>query len=119
MRRYKTEPYALCGDVYSVGKNAGRGGWSFYTGAAGWLYKAGIEFILGIKKENNLLHIRPCTTLKEYTVEYRYGTTPYTLHITLGDANKNTTVELVDDGKRHEVEVAFNSIHPDGKAKYA
>ena len=58
--RYKVEPYVVAGDIYSVGAHAGRGGWTWYTGAAGWMYRAGIEGILGIRREGNMLVVEPC-----------------------------------------------------------
>lgn len=58
--RYKVEPYVMAADVYSVAPHIGRGGWTWYTGAAGWMYRAGIESILGIQREGKFLRIRPC-----------------------------------------------------------
>lgn len=58
--RYKVEPYVVAADVYSVAPHSGRGGWTWYTGAAGWMYRAGIEGILGIRREGNFLVIDPC-----------------------------------------------------------
>ena len=58
--RYKVEPYVVAADVYSVAPHAGRGGWTWYTGAAGWMYRAGIEAILGIRREGDVLIVSPC-----------------------------------------------------------
>ncbi len=58
--RYKVEPYAACADVYSVAPHVGRGGWTWYTGSAGWLYRAGLEAILGFRVQGNTLEIDPC-----------------------------------------------------------
>jgi cyclic beta-1,2-glucan synthetase len=58
--RYKVEPYAVAADVYSVAPHSGRGGWTWYTGAAGWMYRAGVEGILGIRREGKTLVINPC-----------------------------------------------------------
>jgi cyclic beta-1,2-glucan synthetase len=58
--RYKVEPYVVAADVYSVAPHVGRGGWTWYTGAAGWMYRAGIEGILGIRREGDYLVIDPC-----------------------------------------------------------
>jgi cyclic beta-1,2-glucan synthetase len=57
--RYRVEPYVVAADIYSEGELAGRGGWTWYTGSAGWLYRAAVEGILGIRKEGNLLHVAP------------------------------------------------------------
>ena len=58
--RYKVEPYVLAADVYSVPPHVGRGGWTWYTGSAGWLYRAGIESILGLRLRGESLMIDPC-----------------------------------------------------------
>ncbi|MFV3131949.1 GH36-type glycosyl hydrolase domain-containing protein [Niveispirillum sp. KHB5.9] len=58
--RYKVEPYVVAADIYSVAPHAGRGGWTWYTGSAGWMYRAGIEGILGIRREGEYLLIAPC-----------------------------------------------------------
>lgn len=58
--RYKVEPYVVAADVYSVAPHAGRGGWTWYTGSAGWMHRAGVEGILGICREGDFLVIDPC-----------------------------------------------------------
>ncbi len=58
--RYKVEPYVACADVYSVAPHVGRGGWTWYSGSAGWLYRAGIDAVLGFRKCGNTLHLDPC-----------------------------------------------------------
>jgi cyclic beta-1,2-glucan synthetase len=58
--RYRTEPYAVAGDVYSSVPHTGRGGWTWYTGAAGWMYRVGIESLLGLSLKGGALHIDPC-----------------------------------------------------------
>ena len=58
--RYKVEPYVVAADIYSVSPHIGRGGWTWYTGAAGWMYRAGVEAILGIRREGRSLVIAPC-----------------------------------------------------------
>jgi len=72
---YKTEPYALCGDVYTVKGNEGRGGWSWYTGSASWMYRAGLEGILGFHKNGDYLEFSPCvpSDWDEFEVVYRYS----------------------------------------------
>ncbi|MCB5184281.1 protein ndvB [Methylobacillus gramineus] len=60
VERYKVEPYVIAADVYSVFPHKGRGGWTWYTGSAGWMYRAGIEGILGIRRSGNTLVIFPC-----------------------------------------------------------
>jgi cyclic beta-1,2-glucan synthetase len=58
--RYRVEPYVLAGDVYSCPPWVGRGGWTWYTGAAGWAFRLGMEAILGLRKEDGQLRIAPC-----------------------------------------------------------
>ena len=60
VERYKVEPYVVAADVYSVAPHVGRGGWTWYTGSAGWMYRAGVEGILGIRREGDVLIIDPC-----------------------------------------------------------
>jgi cyclic beta-1,2-glucan synthetase len=60
VQRYKVEPYVVAADVYSVAPHAGRGGWTWYTGAAGWMYRAGVEGILGLRREAGFLVVEPC-----------------------------------------------------------
>jgi cyclic beta-1,2-glucan synthetase len=60
VNQYKVEPYAVAADIYSVEPYVGRGGWTWYTGAAGWMYQAGIEGILGFRREGEMLILQPC-----------------------------------------------------------
>jgi cyclic beta-1,2-glucan synthetase len=73
--RYKVEPYVVAADVYSVAPHVGRGGWTWYTGSAGWLYRAGIEAILGLRIKGGSLVIDPCIPAAwpgfELTLRYR------------------------------------------------
>ena len=118
---YKVEPYVISADVYSVYPHVGRGGWSWYTGSAGWVYKAGIESILGFYKNGDQLIIDPCIPKKwqNYNLTYRFGMTEYKITVknpgnrsrgverTLvdGKAVSGNILTLADDGKTHEVEV--------------
>lgn len=70
--QYKTEPYVIAADVYGAGEHTGRGGWTWYTGAAGWAYRAGLEAILGIRREGNLLYISPCVPQSWPSMRIRY-----------------------------------------------
>ena len=60
IHRYKVEPYVICADVYSQPPHVGRGGWTWYTGSAGWMYRAGLEWILGFRVRGTILLIDPC-----------------------------------------------------------
>ena len=82
LHRYKVEPYAIAADVYSEPPHEGRGGWTWYTGAAGWLYRAGLEWILGFQKRGSALCIDPCIPKewKRFEIAYRHGDTPLPDH---------------------------------------
>ncbi|HEX2926721.1 MAG TPA: glucoamylase family protein [Ruminiclostridium sp.] len=120
---YKVEPYVMAADVYAVYPNEGRGGWTWYTGAAGWMYRIGIDHLLGIKKQGNTILLDPCIPghLGEYSVRYVYGGSVYNIvvrnpnhknktvqSVTLdGKAVESNRIELVDDGGTHEVEAVM------------
>ena len=117
---YKTEPYVLASDVYAFPPHRGRGGWTWYTGSAGWMYRLILESLLGVRLDVDKLHFEPClpadwTTFK---LHYRYRETIY--HITVsqictadgktrvpldGVERHDQAVPLVDDGQEHVVEV--------------
>jgi cyclic beta-1,2-glucan synthetase len=119
--KYRVEPYVLAGDVYSHPPHVGRGGWTWYTGSAGWLYRIGLETILGIVRHGAALAINPClaSAWSRCKINYRYGSASY--HITIdnraavergvralkvdGAHVEGTLVKLVDDGKVHDVRV--------------
>ncbi|HHW48826.1 MAG TPA: glycosyl transferase, partial [Clostridiaceae bacterium] len=119
--RYKAEPYVMAADVYAVNPHVGRGGWTWYTGSASWMYRAGVEYILGLKKDGETLLIEPCIPKKwsEYSVKYRYFDTTYEITV-INNEGVNTGVKrisvdgqvsagnavcLVNDGNVHMVEV--------------
>jgi cyclic beta-1,2-glucan synthetase len=122
LHRYKSEPYAVAADVYSRPPHVGRGGWTWYTGAAGWLYRAGLEWILGFQKQGCALRVDPCIPRdwKRYEITYRYGGALYRITVenpngvcrgvsqmTLDGAalSSEARVPLRDDGSEHRVEV--------------
>lgn len=133
--RYKVEPYVVAADVYAVHPHAGRGGWTWYTGAAGWMYRIGIEHILGVKKIGDNLFFDPCIPFNwnEYKVRYRHQNTLYDILVSnpdrvskgvrrvvldgavLGDGK----VHLTDDGKTHNVEVIMGEQQIGNKGKNA
>ncbi|WP_279230406.1 GH36-type glycosyl hydrolase domain-containing protein [Thermohalobacter berrensis] len=120
---YKVEPYVMAADVYAVSPHVGRGGWTWYTGAAGWMYTVGIEYILGFKKEGNKLIIDPCIPRDwlNYKIKYRYENTVYKIVVKNPNrVNKNVVkvildgkelkekyIPLVNDNKEHKVEVVL------------
>ncbi|MEX2500922.1 MAG: glucoamylase family protein [Trueperaceae bacterium] len=81
--RYRLEPYVVAADVYGVAPHVGRGGWSWYTGSAAWMYRLGLEAILGIRREGAALVIEPCipAAWKEFEIDYRYGATWYRIQV--------------------------------------
>jgi len=119
--RYKVEPYVIAADIYSVSPYLGRGGWTWYTGSAGWMYRLGIEAILGITRQGDSLLINPCipSDWPGFKVDYRFGRTLYKITVenpadgdgrTLGGQLSldgkimpNHSLALVDDGQPHEV----------------
>ncbi len=80
---YKVEPYAVAADVYSEPPHVGRGGWTWYTGAAGWLYRLGLEWILGFQKRGSSLRIDPCIPKEweRFEITYRHGDTLYRIAV--------------------------------------
>jgi cyclic beta-1,2-glucan synthetase len=73
--RYAVEPYVVAADVYSAPSLTGRGGWTWYTGSSGWMYRVGLEAILGIRRKGQTLQINPCIPRhwQNYQVTYRVG----------------------------------------------
>jgi cyclic beta-1,2-glucan synthetase len=123
---YKVEPYVVAADVYALSPHTGRGGWTWYTGSAGWMYRFILESLLGLKLEVNKLRFAPCLPAdwKSFKVHYRYQETLY--HITIlqthasnggitvtidGIKQDNDAIPLVDDRKEHFVEVKIYVAH--------
>ena len=121
VRRYRVEPYVISADVYGVPPHVGRGGWTWYTGSASWLYRLGAEGILGLRRSGDRLTVDPCipTSWEGFTVTYRFGSATYDIRVqnprgvsrgvsevTLdGVAMGAEGVPLRDDGKHHAVHV--------------
>jgi cyclic beta-1,2-glucan synthetase len=119
--RYKTEPYVMAGDVYARAPHEGRGGWSWYSGSAGWMYRAGLESILGLRRRGNTFVIDPCipSSWPEYRIEWQFGSTRYEIHVANpgrrcrgvgrayldGALVEASAIPLVDDGGTHHVRV--------------
>jgi len=121
--RYKAEPYVVAGDVYSRSPHAGRGGWSWYTGSAAWLYRAGIESMLGLRRRGNTFSIDPCipASWQDYEIAWRAGDTPYRIAVSNPDrqcrgvltasldgiAVDAAAIPLADDGQVHHVRIVL------------
>jgi cyclic beta-1,2-glucan synthetase len=134
IERYKVEPYVMCADIYGASPHTGRGGWTWYTGAAGWMYRLIVETLLGLQLEVDHLRIAPCIPAdwESYKIHYRYRETVY--HITIkrvgekldhvirvtvdgavvfgagvdGAGRPQGMIPLVDDRREHYVEVQLS-----------
>ena len=121
VQRYKTEPYAVAADVYAAAGHAGRGGWSWYTGSAGWMQRAGVESILGVRLRGDVLALDPCipSTWAGFRVSLRHGSARYEIAVENPEgvqrgvafaaldgevvAGRPLLLDLVDDGAVHLV----------------
>ncbi|MCL4505806.1 MAG: hypothetical protein M1140_07260 [Chloroflexi bacterium] len=117
--RYKVEPYVIAADVYGAPPHTGRGGWTWYTGSNAWMYRLGLNAILGIQRKGQVLEIAPCIpgAWPSYRVSYRYGQATYEIEVDntagAGKGVRSITVDdrplpgrqipLLDDGNTHRV----------------
>jgi cyclic beta-1,2-glucan synthetase len=90
-RNYRVEPYVIAADVYSIAPHVGRGGWTWYTGSAGWMHRAGLEAILGITREGNMLHAKPCVpeNWNGFEISTQFGGTLYQISLSRGASLKH------------------------------
>lgn len=123
LHKYKVEPYVAAGDVYAVWPHTGRGGWTWYTGSAGWMYRAGLESILGFQIEADRLLINPCIprVWRGYEINYRHGSTLYQIRIENphnvshgivsleldGVAQRTAEVVLQNDERQHNIRIVL------------
>ncbi len=135
IERYKVEPYVMCADIYAAAPHTGRGGWTWYTGAAGWMYRLTVETLLGLHLEVDHLRIAPCIPAhwQSYKIHYRYRETVH--HITVrrvseeseqvicvtidgvvvqevgmdGTGQAQAMIPLVDDRREHYIEVDLSN----------
>jgi cyclic beta-1,2-glucan synthetase len=125
IERYKAEPYVIAADVYSVAPHVGRGGWTWYTGAAGWMYRAGLEGILGIRREGAFLVVNPCipASWQGFEATIKVGLSRYEIHVeNSSDCSRNVSRAVLDgsnlhfagegirvplDGKNHSLQIAM------------
>jgi cyclic beta-1,2-glucan synthetase len=122
VERYRVEPYVVPGDVYSIPPHRGRGGWTWYTGSASWLYRILLEDVLGLRRIGTTLSIEPCIppTWPGFELTYRYGHS--VLHVTVqstqggaapagmeldGQRRSDARIPLVDDGRTHELKLVL------------
>jgi cyclic beta-1,2-glucan synthetase len=119
LHKYKVEPYVAAGDVYAVWPHTGRGGWTWYTGSASWMYRAGLESILGFRLRGQALEIDPCIPRgwRGYEIVYRRGRSRYHIRVENphglsrgvslleldGEEQASAEITLEDDGRSHSV----------------
>jgi cellobiose phosphorylase len=115
---YKVEPYVVAADVYAVAPHVGRGGWTWYTGSAGWMYRLMVESLLGLRREGDTLRLAPCIPRDwpAYSLRYRHGDTVYRIRVQQldagaasrltvdGIAQPGMVIPLQDDRADHVVE---------------
>jgi cellobiose phosphorylase len=123
---YKVEPYVVAADVYALPPHTGRGGWTWYTGSAGWMYRLIMESLLGLRLEVDKLYLAPHfpSGWDSFTVHYRYRETVY--HVVVQRARHGQTestvtldgvmqdgafVPLVDDRMQHRVDVLHHRLY--------
>jgi cellobiose phosphorylase len=130
---YKVEPYVVAADVYGATPHTGRGGWSWYTGSAGWMYRLVLESLLGLRLERDMLHLAPCLRAdwQAFKIHYRYRETVYHIAVSQTRAGEegarggmsvrvdgverhDQAIQLVDDHREHVVEV---NVPSDGVLK--
>jgi cellobiose phosphorylase len=99
---YKVEPYVVAADVYSLEGQVGRGGWTWYTGSAGWMYRAWIEGVLGFHLRGDKLFICPSIPRdwKEYSLRYRYGSSTYEIRVENPNGANGGVAEIQLDGEK-------------------
>ncbi len=123
--RYKVEPYVVSADIYSQPPHVGRGGWTWYTGSAAWMYRAGIEWVLGLRVQGTTLTVDPCIpkAWPGFEIDFRHGSARYEITVQNPDGvNRGVTaveldgsslpgasirIPLVDDGATHRVRVVL------------
>ncbi len=119
---YQVEPYVVAADVYALPPHTGRGGWTWYTGSAGWMYRLIVESLLGLRLEVDKLRFTPCLPAdwEGFKMHYRYRETVYHIDVLQTPAGSDEmrvsvdgieqpdkTITLVDDQKEHRVEVGI------------
>ena len=124
IHRYRVEPYVAAADVYSEAPHVGRGGWTWYTGSAGWMYRAGVEWILGFRVRGTRLLVDPCIprAWRGFEISFRYHSSRYEIRVsnphgvsrgvvglTVDDTilAPDAHLDLVDDGLTHQVRVTL------------
>ena len=123
---YRVEPYVVAADVYSQPPHTGRGGWTWYTGSAGWMYRVALEDLLGFQLRADFIKIDPCipSHWPGFSLAYRHGATNYQIvvknpdrvshgvrSVTLDDIERPTgDIPILADGLAHRVEVMLGRV---------
>jgi len=125
--RYQVEPYVMAGDVYAEPPHVGRGGWTWYTGSAGWMYRAGLEWMLGFRLRGTRLTVDPCIprAWPGFTIAFRYRSTPYEIVVENPHAvsrgvsaveiddvplDGHMSIPLADDRKPHRILIHMGGL---------
>ena len=112
---YKVEPYVMAADVYAAPPHTGRGGWTWYTGSAGWMYRLAVESLLGLRLEGDKLRLAPCLPADwpGFKLRYRYRDTIYRIAVVRDESGSveqsDPVIALVDDRREHQVEVKIRA----------
>ncbi len=128
---YRSEPYVVAADVYGCAPHVGRGGWSWYTGSAGWMYRLVLESLLGLRREADTLQVMPClpAAWPGYRVHYRFGNATYRIEVSRaarvaadadggaevtvdGQLQRDGRIRLVPDAAEHAVQVLLPAVTP-------
>jgi cyclic beta-1,2-glucan synthetase len=124
VQRYKVEPYVVAGDIYGEPPHVGRGGWTWYSGSSGWVYRSGIEWILGFRVRGMLLSMDPCIPRDwpGYKIEFRYHSSTYKISVENPSSVSrgvalteldgkllagSASINLVDDGAIHQIRIVL------------
>jgi cyclic beta-1,2-glucan synthetase len=126
VERYQVEPYVVVADIYTHPAHLGRGGWTWYTGSSAWMYRLGLESILGLTRHGACFAIAPCIprSWPHFTIHWRYGSSRYDIevdnpnHVAGGVARAAldgvpvdaSAIPLIDDGERHRLVVVMGAI---------
>jgi len=121
IHRYKVEPYVVCADVYSAPALIGRGGWTWYTGSAGWMYRTAIEGILGISLRGAVLRVNPCIPRNwpSFEVTYKHGSSRYRIAVENPHAVCRGIIRASLDGRDISVSPCDIALADDGSYHYA
>jgi cyclic beta-1,2-glucan synthetase len=115
VKRYRVEPYVLAADVYSSDEHLGRGGWTWYTGSASWMYRIAVEHIMGLTRRGETLRVAPCVppSWTEFEVTYRYGRSELLLQFQNGGGVATGVRRIELDGR--EIDGQEIPLHDDGR----